>query len=71
MSARRTGTTPARSAMVRATRRMRVKPRADNVGEKAVRPAEFLPVAEAREPELPLTVAKAKVVDYDECLACQ
>ena len=45
--------------------------RADNVGEKAVRPAEFSPVAEAREPELPLTVAKAKVVDYEECLACQ
>ena len=45
--------------------------RADNVGEKAVRPAEFSPVAEAREPELPLTVAKTKVVDYEECLACQ
>ncbi len=42
--------------------------RADNVGEKAVRPAAFTPV-EASEPELPLTVAKA--VDYEECLACQ
>ncbi len=46
--------------------------RADNVGEKAVRPAEFLPVAEA---ELPLTLAPkpvaAKVADYEECLACQ
>ena len=46
--------------------------RADNVGEKAVRPAEFAATApEVREPELPLVVAKAKVVDYEECLACQ
>ncbi len=46
--------------------------RADNVGEKAVRPAEFLLApAAVREPELPLTVAKGKVLDYDECLACQ
>jgi ribonucleoside-diphosphate reductase alpha chain len=46
--------------------------RADNVGEKAVRPAEFTaPATDARDPELPLTVAKAKVVDYEECLACQ
>ena len=44
--------------------------RADNVGEKAVRPAEFTGVA-TREPELPLVVAKAKTVDYEECLACQ
>jgi ribonucleoside-diphosphate reductase alpha chain len=44
--------------------------RADNVGEKAVRPAEFTPAA-VREPELPLTVAKPKTVDYEECLACQ
>jgi ribonucleoside-diphosphate reductase alpha chain len=43
--------------------------RADNVGEKAVRPAEFSAPEAAAEPELPLTVAKA--VDYEECLACQ
>lgn len=45
--------------------------RADNVGEKAVRPAE-LPEAAA---ELPLAVAPepqpAEVADYEECLACQ
>ena len=47
--------------------------RADNVGEKAVRPAE-LPEAAAA-PELPLVVAPkpqpAEVADYEECLACQ
>ena len=47
--------------------------RADNVGEKAVRPAE-LPEAAAA-PELPLAVAPkpqpAEVADYEECLACQ
>ena len=46
--------------------------RADNVSEKAVRPAEFSPATpDAREPELPLVVAKAKTLDYEECLACQ
>jgi ribonucleoside-diphosphate reductase alpha chain len=44
--------------------------RADNVGEKAVRPEAFSPAAAEREPELPLSVAK-KPVDYEECLACQ
>src|SRR5579872_6013437 len=55
--------------------------RADNVSEKAVRPAEFtladhIPTAPPRAPEeamLPLVVGKAaaKQPDYDECLACQ
>ena len=46
--------------------------RADNVSEKAVRPAEFSPATpDTREPELPLVVAKAKALDYEECLACQ
>jgi ribonucleoside-diphosphate reductase alpha chain len=45
--------------------------RADNLGEKAVRPAEFSPVRAEAEATLPLVVAKAKAVDYDECLACQ
>ncbi len=43
--------------------------RADTVGEKAVRPAEFFAPEATPEPELPLTVAKR--VDYEECLACQ
>ncbi len=47
--------------------------RADNVGEKAVRPSEFSPLT--AEAELPLVVAKqpepAKGLDYEECLACQ
>ena len=46
--------------------------RADNVGEKAVRPAELPGAAVA---ELPLAVAAkpqpAEVADYEECLACQ
>ncbi len=43
--------------------------RADNVSEKAVRPAELAPtVAEA--PRVPLAVAE-KAMDYEECLACQ
>jgi len=49
--------------------------RADNVSEKAVRPKEFSEATEIAEAELPLTVAPkrapAKVVDYEECLACQ
>ncbi len=45
--------------------------RADNVSEKAVRPAELVAAAPApAEPELPLAV-KARVVDYEECLSCQ
>jgi ribonucleoside-diphosphate reductase alpha chain len=48
--------------------------RADNVSEKAVRPADLLPPI-AAEAELPLTVAPkpvaAKALDYEECLACQ
>ncbi len=46
--------------------------RADNVGEKAVRPAELSTAA--AEAELPLVVAPkpvATVTDYEECLACQ
>ncbi|HTU53993.1 MAG TPA: ribonucleoside-diphosphate reductase subunit alpha [Acetobacteraceae bacterium] len=46
--------------------------RADNVGEKAVRPAEL---PEAAAAELPLAVAPkpqpAEVANYEECLACQ
>ena len=45
--------------------------RADNVSEKAVRPAEFTGVSAVEEATLPLVVAKAKPVDYEECLACQ
>jgi ribonucleoside-diphosphate reductase alpha chain len=50
--------------------------RADNVSEKAVRPAEFSSAAAtALEAELPLVLppkpAAARVVDYEECLACQ
>ena len=46
--------------------------RADNVGEKAVRPAEL---PEAAATELPRAVAPkpqpAEIADYEECLACQ
>ena len=45
--------------------------RADNVSEKAVRPAEFTGISAVEEATLPLVVAKAKPVDYEECLACQ
>jgi ribonucleoside-diphosphate reductase alpha chain len=46
--------------------------RADNVSEKAVRPAEFtgIPVANDQG-TLPLVAAAAKVANYEECLACQ
>ena len=52
--------------------------RADNVSEKAVRPDEIVqrergepvPVPELSLPLL-VAAAKAKVLDYDECLACQ
>ncbi len=52
--------------------------RADNVGEKAIRPDEIVqrergaPVP-APEAELPLVVATAKVnvANYEECLVCQ
>jgi hypothetical protein len=52
--------------------------RADNIGEKAIRPDEIvqrergtpMPAPEA---ELPLVVATAKVsvTDFEECLVCQ
>jgi ribonucleoside-diphosphate reductase alpha chain len=46
--------------------------RADNVSEKAVRPAEFTgTLAAMDEATLPLVTAKAKPIDYEECLACQ
>ncbi len=46
--------------------------RADNVSEKAVRPAEFTGVAAANDQgTLPLVAAAAKVANYEECLACQ
>ena len=44
--------------------------RADNVSEKAVRPAEFTGIPVAADLALPL-VAAAAPDDYDECLACQ
>jgi ribonucleoside-diphosphate reductase alpha chain len=46
--------------------------RADNVSEKAIRPEEFtgIPIA-LDQGSLPLATARAKPIDYDECLACQ
>jgi ribonucleoside-diphosphate reductase alpha chain len=44
--------------------------RADNVSEKAVRPAEFLGIPDNDMAPLPIAVAPAST-DYEECLACQ
>ena len=46
--------------------------RADNVSEKAVRPAEFTGIPVAHDQGLlPLGGSKSNPTDYDECLACQ
>ncbi|MCW3474192.1 ribonucleoside-diphosphate reductase subunit alpha [Limobrevibacterium gyesilva] len=46
--------------------------RADNVSEKAVRPAEFTGIPVANDQGLlPLAVAASNPTDYEECLACQ
>ena len=46
--------------------------RADTVSEKAVRPDEFTGIPVANDQGLlPLVAARAKPIDYEECLACQ
>ncbi len=46
--------------------------RADNVSEKAIRPAEFTGIPLATDQGmLPLVSGAGKPVDYEECLACQ
>jgi ribonucleoside-diphosphate reductase alpha chain len=46
--------------------------RADNVSEKAVRPAEFTGIPVAHDQGmLPLVAGAAKPANYEECLACQ
>jgi ribonucleoside-diphosphate reductase alpha chain len=46
--------------------------RADNVSEKAVRPAEFTGIPLANDQgSLPLVAGAAKPANYEECLACQ
>jgi ribonucleoside-diphosphate reductase alpha chain len=46
--------------------------RADTVSEKAIRPDEFTGIPVANDQGLlPLVAARAKPIDYEECLACQ
>jgi ribonucleoside-diphosphate reductase alpha chain len=45
--------------------------RADNVSEKAVRPAEFTGIPANDPAALPLVAAGASTTDYEECLSCQ
>ncbi len=46
--------------------------RADNISEKAVRPAEFTGIPAAKDDAtLPLVTGKLTSIDYEECLACQ
>jgi ribonucleoside-diphosphate reductase alpha chain len=45
--------------------------RADNVSEKAVRPAEFTGIQANDPASLPLVAASTPTTDYEECLSCQ